>query len=62
MIAILLLCLMQSAGCAFTGKEFPVQEGVDIVWLKAGEKPPTPKVESALVSKRYWKFQTEACK
>ena len=62
-LAILLLSLTLNAGCASIAGEFSVKEGEDIVWLKTGETITfTPKVDSAIVSRRYWKFQQELCK
>ena len=58
-ITILLGCLTLSAGCKSIAN-YPVQEGVDLVWLKKGQ-PLTAPVDGAFVSNGYYKEQFDRC-
>ena len=59
-LAILLGSLTLNGGCASIG-EVPVQEGVDLVWLKQGQKFTAP-IDGAFLSKNFHKFSFERCK
>lgn len=51
------------AGCASTGKDMPIQDGVDIVWLEKGQQfpPDGAPARGAFVSDKFYKFQFERC-
>jgi predicted small secreted protein len=60
-ITILLVLSTLSAGCASIGKDVPVQEGVDIIWVKKGQTVTAP-VDGAFLSNSFYKFQFDRCK
>lgn len=59
LLTTLLLCSMLSAGCQTTNN-YPVQEGVDLVWLTKGQALTAP-TDGAFLSDRFYKEQFDRC-
>lgn len=60
LLTTLLLCSTLSAGCQSTGKNYPVQEGVDLVWLDKGQVLTAP-TSGAFLSDSFYKEQFDRC-
>jgi len=59
LIAILLGCLTLSAGCKSINN-YPVQEGVDLVWVKKGQTLIAP-TDGAFLSTTFYQEQFDRC-
>jgi len=59
LMAILLALLMQNVACKSIGN-YPVQEGVDLIWVKKGQTVVAP-TDGAFLSTAFYKEQFDRC-